>query len=594
MYGKYCKPLLWIIGLQWQVSKLYFSWVAIYSVLVGLRPIVNAFALSRLIALIGLVVVAGAEIDRNKAILWLSVLLIVEILVGATSMVDHYIRERLRRQLRLTILERLILKTYELNQEQFDNQAFNTKLERARQSAEELWNVVRDMSVGFSALITLVSALIVIFFNAPWWIGIIIIASLVPIIITRRRINIKEEEVRRQTAPDRRIADRSAWMLLDPKYMVEFRLLNAFKKSIQIWRRHHEVVNKKLDSTLRHVLKFDIIAEIIHPLINFGVNIYFLDLLINRTRGFGLDDFFFLRGALEATLRSAYISTEVARRLHQTSINIHNFNEIYETEPAIDDGEVKIRSLLQIEFKNVSFKYPASEELVLNDISFKIRAGEHLALVGENGVGKSTILKLLMRQYLPASGTIEINGINIRELERESYYAAISHLSQEFFLPEHMTIRENLLIGTNGKVSEAEIWRATDLAQATAFIKELPKRLETRLSSSFDDGTDLSVGQRQRLCVARTLLLETALTILDEPTSAIDAKAEYAIFNNIYRQKRVGAIIIVSHRFSTVRKANQIMVIKKGKIAERGSHEELMELEGIYREMFEIQAEGYR
>ena len=345
MYGKYFKPLLWIIGLQWQISKFYFSWVVIYSVLVGLRPIVNAFALSRLIALIGLVVVAGAEIDRNKAILWLSVLLVVEILVGATGMVDHYIRERLRRQLRLTILERLILKTYELNQEQFDNQAFNTKLERARQSAEELWNVVRDMSIGFSALITLVSALIVIFFNAPWWIGIIIIASLVPIIITRRRINIKEEEVRRQTAPDRRIADRSAWMLLDPKYMVEFRLLNAFKRSIQIWRRHHEVVNKKLDSTLRHVLKFDIIAEIIHPLINFGVNIYFLDLLINRTRGFGLGDFIFLRGALEATLRSAYISTEVARRLHQTSINIHNFNEIYETEPAIDDGAVRVRSL---------------------------------------------------------------------------------------------------------------------------------------------------------------------------------------------------------------------------------------------------------
>ena len=166
-----------------------------------------------------------------------------------------------------------------------------------------------------------------------------------------------EEEVRRQTTPDRRIADRSAWMLLDPKYMVEFRLLNAFKRATQLWRGHYETVNKKLDSTLRRVLKFDIIAEIIHPLINFGVNIYFLDMLINKTRGFDLGDFIFLRGSLEATLRSAYISTEVARRLHQTSINIHNFNEIYETEPAIDDGEVRVSLPLQIEFKNVSFKY---------------------------------------------------------------------------------------------------------------------------------------------------------------------------------------------------------------------------------------------
>ena len=589
MYGKYLKPLLWIVGLQWQISKFYFSWVAVYSVLVGLRPIVNAFALSQLIAL-----VAGTDIDRNKAILWLSLLLAVELLVGATGMINHYIRERLRRRLRLTILERLILKTYELSQEQFDNQAFNTKLERARQSAEELWNVIRDMSMGFSALITLVSALIVIFFNAPWWIGIIVIASLVPIIITRLRINTMEEEVRRQTTPDRRIADRSAWMLLDPKYMVEFRLLNAFKRAIQLWRGHYEAVNKKLDSTLRRVLKFDIIAEIIHPLINFGVNIYFLDLLINKTRGFDLGDFIFLRGSLEATLRSAYISTEVARRLHQTSINIHNFNEIYETEPAIDDGEVRVSLPLQIEFKNVSFKYPGSKELVLNDISFKIRTGEHLALVGENGAGKSTILKLMMRQYLPISGTIEVNGVDIRKLERESYYSLISHLSQEFFLPEHMTVRENLLIGTGGKVPEAKIWRATDLAQATSFIKELPGRLETRLSPSFEDGTDLSAGQRQRLCIARALLLETALTILDEPTSAVDAKAEYAIFSNIYRQKGAGAIIIVSHRFSTVRKADRIMVIKKGKIAECGSHEELMELDGIYREMFELQAEGYR
>ena len=587
MYAKHLKPLLWVVGQQWRISKAYLSWIGIYRIFLGLRPIINAYALGRLIA-----VLAQGSIDREEAIFWLSLILSVEIIVAVFSMVDHYITDRLRRRLRPVILEKLILKTYELSQEQFDNQAFNTKLDRAREGAENLWNLTRDMGMGFSALITLAAALIVVFTQAPWWIGGVVIISLVPVVVTRMRINVLEEQVRRETAPDRRIADRSSWMLLDPKYMVEVRLLNAFKGIVKIWHRHYEAVNHKLDSTLRRVLKFDVSGELIHPVINFGVNIYLLDRLISGA--LGIETFFFLRGSLEATLRGAYLSAEAARRLHKASIDVLNFNIIRSTAPAIADGSTEIKPPLAIEFQNVSFRYPGSEKFVLENISLKIAAGEHLALVGENGAGKSTILKLLMRQYLPTKGVIKINGVDIRKLQGESYYDLISHLSQEFFLPEHLTIKENLLIGRSADWPEERIWQATDLAQATAFIKELPSKLETRLSPSFDDGYDFSAGQRQRLCVARALLARTVLTILDEPTSAIDAKAEYSIFNNIYEQKGGGTIIIVSHRFSTVRKADRIMVVKAGSIAEHGSHEELMELDKIYREMFDLQAEGYR
>ena len=149
-------------------------------------------------------------------------------------------------------------------------------------------------------------------------------------------------------------------------------------------------------------------------------------------------------------------------------------------------------------------------------------------------------------------------------------------------------------MGLNRQVSDQEVYQTTDLVQATSFLRELPHKLQTRLEPSFNDGTDLSVGQRQRLAIGRALLRRGSLMVLDEPTSAIDTKAEYAIFNNIFKTHLSKTILIVSHRFSTVRKADEILVMDKGVITERGSHQELMDYDGLYKEMFEIQSEGYQ
>jgi ATP-binding cassette subfamily B protein len=201
---------------------------------------------------------------------------------------------------------------------------------------------------------------------------------------------------------------------------------------------------------------------------------------------------------------------------------------------------------------------------------------------------------LLLRQYLPTQGTITVNGVDIKDIQLDSYYNAISNLSQDFLIVDHLSIKDNLLMGIDRKVPNSEIQDAAELVGASNFIAQLPHKLNQRLDPSFEDGTSLSGGQRQRLGVARALLRDGDMMILDEPTSAIDAKGEYLIFNNLYKSHADRTALIVSHRFSTVRKADKIIVMEKGKITEYGSHEELLAYNGLYKEMFEVQAEGYR
>ena len=592
---QYFKSLAWVIGLQWRISKPYFIWIAGRSVFEGLQPILAVYALARLIDLVSRIVLdPKADISNTQVYVWLVVLAALAIASTSLHFADYVIRRRMQRRLWIVVQELLIFKIYELSQEQFDNEAFNTKIGRARRSLRDIWRLVQDLDMGVSASITLVAALAIIIKTAPWWVAPIIILSLIPGILMRRRLNVLEEETEIKTEPDRRLAERSSWALMDPRQMIEMRLLNAFKRMARLVRRHQENVDSLVDANQRRALKADIAIETVHPLVSLGANIYFFWRLLDKAPGFGLEQFLILRGALEETLRAASRSAEAGRRLHKAAIELQNISEIRATKPALPVGRKTIKPPLTIEFKQVDFKYPGSQELALSGLSFKIKPGEHLALVGENGAGKSTILKLLMRQYLPNAGRIEINGVDMRDLDQTSYYALVSHLSQEFFLPEHLTVRENLLIGAKETLSDKEIWRALELARASDFIRNSAKQLETRLTPSFEDGTDFSAGHRQRLCIARTLLRDTDLMILDEPTSAADAKAEYRIFSNIYSRLARKTIIIVSHRFSTVRKADRIMVIERGRIKEQGSHEELMDENGLYREMFDIQAEGYR
>lgn len=246
------------------------------------------------------------------------------------------------------------------------------------------------------------------------------------------------------------------------------------------------------------------------------------------------------------------------------------------------------------EFRNVSFRYPGASRLVLNGFNFHLRPGERVALIGENGEGKTTIVKLLTRLYDPLEGQILLDGIDLREYNVEDLYREIGVIFQDFMRYE-MTARENIAVGLIDKVDNLPlVEQSARKSMADEVIEKLPSRYEQMLGRRFDGGVDLSGGEWQKLALARAYLRDAQVLVLDEPTSALDARSEYEVFQRFAELTAGKMALFISHRFSTVRMADRIVVLEKGRIAEEGDHDALTRQGGRYAEMFELQAANYR
>lgn len=248
----------------------------------------------------------------------------------------------------------------------------------------------------------------------------------------------------------------------------------------------------------------------------------------------------------------------------------------------------------EIVFENVSFKYPETNKIILKNFSLKIAAGEKLALIGINGAGKTTLIKLLCRFYDPTEGRILINGSELKEIDLESWYAMLGALFQDYS-NYHFIARDAIAIGRTGNGATIQkVKKAAKSSEADVFIEEWEKNYEQMLGKEFSEGLELSIGQWQKLALARTFYRDPKILILDEPTSSIDAEAEAKIFERLEALSKDRTVILISHRFSTVRHADKIAVIKNGELKELGNHNELLAKGGIYAKLFNIQAEGYK
>lgn len=250
-------------------------------------------------------------------------------------------------------------------------------------------------------------------------------------------------------------------------------------------------------------------------------------------------------------------------------------------------------SKVELEFRNVSFIYPESQQYVLKDVSFTVKNGEKLAIVGQNGAGKTTITRLINKFYEPTSGTILVNGTDLRKIDTVQWRSVISNLSQDitkYFLP----VKENITIGDLSHKFDKKRYRQSIVeARIAGDIAKLVKQDTTMLGKFFPGGVNLSGGQWQKVSIARSFYREASLLILDEPTSAVDSKAEQEIFNAIFERSTTQAQIIISHKFSNIRKADCIIVLTKGKISESGTHKKLMTEKGEYAKLYEQQSSAF-
>jgi len=348
---------------------------------------------------------------------------------------------------------------------------------------------------------------------------------------------------------------------------------------------------------LKRENKLSVLARTFENVILGGIEFWVL--LGVLARKWGVGDYNFYLSSINGFARASRNLLRNINTLYEHNLYITDFFEILDTKNKIVNKEgavvLKTERPPKIEFVNVSFAYPGSKIKVFDKFSMTIGSGEDVAIVGENGAGKTTLVKLLSRFYDVDEGEILLDGVNIKEIDLESWYKNLGILFQSF-VTYGFSAYENIGLGDVSKFfDKGGVVEAAKMAGADEFIGKLKRKYKQILSKWFTKGTELSGGQWQRVALARAFFRNANVLVLDEPTSAIDAKGEYEIFKKLENYQKEKTTIIISHRFSTVRKADKIYVIEKGKIIEQGSHEELMKKSrGRYKKMFELQAQGYR
>jgi ATP-binding cassette subfamily B protein len=284
--------------------------------------------------------------------------------------------------------------------------------------------------------------------------------------------------------------------------------------------------------------------------------------------------------------------------LYEDNLFLVNLFEFLDLEPKVKEPVHPVHMPCPIQkgfsFDHISFKYPSGNGKVLKDISLRIEPGEVVALVGANGSGKTTLVKLLCRLYDPLEGAICLDDIDVRQFETTALRREISVIFQDY-VKYHLTARENIWLGNiEFPIDCDKIERAAQHAGAAELIDKLPRGYDTTLGKWFKGGKELSIGEWQKIALARAFLRNAQMVVLDEPTSSLDAKAEFEVFANFRQLLNGRSALIVSHRFSTVRMADRIYVFDAGRIIESGTHDQLMNNGGQYAFYFEKQAQHYR
>lgn len=583
---------IWAFRTALVPGRRFIVWQVFDAVIRGIEPIAQVFLAANFISELAKLISKEGGVE-SSAFFWLGLMAALTLFSIIFRRLNALVNSKYEFLLQLFVEQSLTEKVYALSQPQFDEELFNQKLSKAMMGKDSVIDILRKFLDIISSSFGFFISIITITVKAPI-VGFVMIVALLPLLIVQIKINHRRDNDETQNDKDWRIMSRTGWVLTDPTRMPEIRLLGSYTKLIEIWKYHKErIFNKELQTTKVSVVSLSL-AESVSLAGELFSNIWFLGMAISGA--LSLEAFLFLRGLLQQSTSSGNTLASTIQSVHKNFIEVKNLRVILESKPLILDGTVELPSSesLHIQFKNVCFHYPNEKKALLNNVSFDIKSDSRIALVGKNGAGKSTILKLLLRQYLPTSGQILINGRDIKTLEINSFYDRISTLMQNFSLIEHLSIAENIRLGTNKALSIDDIREASKKAGADNFINKLRHGYDQRMLNVYEDGSELSGGESQRISLARALVRQSDLLILDEPTSAIDAKGEMEFFNNVFDGHRGKATVIVSHRFSTVRTADIIIVLDEGAIIDFGSHAELMQRGGLYKEMFDIQAEGYK
>lgn len=482
-----------------------------------------------------------------------------------------------------------------LDLDQFEDSIFYDKLERARQQTvgrtmllSQVMSQVQDV-ISMAFLITGLLA-----FN-PWLILLLVIAIL-PAFLGESHFNNQSYALTRGQTPERRELDYLRYLGASDETAKEIKI---FGLADFVINRFTELSNKfYADNTKLAISRslWGTFFSVLGTLGYYGAYVFIIIRTVNGSMSVG--DLTFLAGSFRQlrTLMEGILSRFTA--VSQGAIYLNDFLEFFEIKPRIVIVQQPLPFPNPIKqgftFENVGFQYHNSDKWANRHLNFTLHPGEKLALVGENGAGKTTLVKLLARLYDPTEGRILLDGEDIRDYAIEDLRYHTGVIFQDY-LRYQMSLSQNIAVGNISEIDNMElIKKAAHESLADALAEKLPNQYDQWLGRRFNDGVELSGGEWQKVALARAYMKDAQLLILDEPTAALDARAEYEVFQRFAELTKGKSAVLISHRFSTARLADRILVLEKGTILEIGTHEQLLANDGRYAELFKLQAAGYQ
>jgi ATP-binding cassette subfamily B protein len=568
--------------------------LAVLTLVAGALPAAVAWVGAQIVDAVLAAIRAGAG-DYTRVTEWVAIEGSLVAAIAAAQRGLSLCQSLLRAQLGQRVNVMILDKALTLDLAQFEDSEFYDKLTRARREASSrpLSLVMRTFGLAQNA-VSLVSFGVLLVKFSPWAVFVLFAAGL-PAFIAEAKFSGDAFRLFRWRAPESRMQMYLETVLAREDYAKEVKLYGLGRRLLDRYRAIFERIYAE-DRALtirRDVWGFAL--GLVATLALYGAYAWIAVSAVQGAITLGAMTMYLMlfrqgQGAVSASLAAV-------GGMYEDNLYLSTLYEYLET-PVATQGGAAARGPEPtdgVRLEGVSFQYPGAAQPALRDIDLHIRPGSSLALVGENGSGKTTLIKLLTRLYVPTAGRILLDGLDLRDWDAAALRARVGVIFQDFARYQ-MLVGENVGAGDEAHFDDEVRWRAAaERGQADRFIAELPAGYHTQLGKWFKDGRELSGGQWQKIALSRAFMRTQAdVLVLDEPTAAMDAQAEADVFEHFRQLARDRITILISHRFSTVRMADQIAVLDGGSIVERGSHAELLATNGHYATLFNLQARGYR